>query len=121
MIRSKRIAVFGLGDVTYDRFNKFAKDVFGVFERRKAAIVSKIGFGSDHEDEVAQYFHKWKGRCVRDFSKIDLPDFAGNIKDFLAQKIDTPKLALFVASKVRILFSLRIDINIFFTSLYRIQ
>ena len=90
-ISNKRFCIFGLGDITYDRFNDFAKKVNHVFTKYESKEVMKIGLGSDHEGNIEQYFDKWKRKCIRAWKKIELPPYKGNIKICLLYTSPSPR------------------------------
>ena len=85
-LSEKQYAIFGLGDITYDRFNLFAKNINKIFTKYKAHKTLDMGLGSDHEGDVKKYFDKWSRKCVKEFSKLELEVFKGNLKVFLESK-----------------------------------
>jgi NADPH-ferrihemoprotein reductase len=94
-ISKKNFCIFGLGDVTYDRFNDFAKKVRKVFMKYKSKEILPMGLGSDHEGNIDIYFDKWKRKCVREWRKQELADFKGNLKMLLKTKAESPKSVQF--------------------------
>jgi sulfite reductase alpha subunit-like flavoprotein len=89
-ISKKKFCIFGLGDVTYDRFNEFAKQVNRVFTKYKSQEVMSMGLGSDHEGNIEQYFDKWKRKCVRAWARQPLGLFKGNLQLLLKTKAGRP-------------------------------
>ena len=99
-LSKKNFCIFGLGDVTYDRFNEFAKQIDRILAKRGANSVLGLGLGSDHEGNIEVYFDKWKRKCVRAWKKQKLDLFRGNLEAFLETQAGPPEEVRVVDSKM---------------------
>lgn len=59
-LRGKRVALFGLGDRSYDHFNQFAKDIEAYLRAERAEFLCAPGFGDDERGNVEADFLPWK-------------------------------------------------------------
>lgn len=59
-LKGKMATVFGLGDNTYENFNKFSRDLIKFLKDWGVEFYFKEEFGSDDEGEIESYFTPWK-------------------------------------------------------------
>ena len=64
--RSLQYAVFGLGNKTYEQFNKMGKDTDKYLEAKGAKRLHPLGLGDD-DQSLEEDFDKWKREIWRPF------------------------------------------------------
>jgi len=55
-LENLKYSIYGLGDITYTYYNKFATDVDVALEKRGASRINGLVLGSNHENNITDHF-----------------------------------------------------------------